>query len=226
MVRSLGLSRGRAVAALGALVVLAVVLVLVLTRDSDGSGSTDATDDPTSGSSGPSATISSTPGDDPSPSDGASTDGPGPDDGADPSGGPTAKPRTVRVPLDATGRASRTVTVKATKYEWVDGQTRVRGETGGPSIRVTLVARNDSGRVVDIGSALVNAYYGPDDTPASPLSAPGGKPFPSTVKPGGTAMGRFVFQMPQREQVRVRIEVYLDDRLTVVNFVGEPGTVM
>ncbi len=223
--KSVDLTRGR-LAALGVVVVVVLVLVFAaLLGDSDVSGTTPSADDP---SAGPSATVSGSPDPDDTPGGGGSSEGPGGtgEGTATPGGGKVPTQRAVRVALDDPGRASKVVTVRATRLEWVKGQSRVRGEVGGPSLRVTVVADNRSGRTVDIGTALVNAYYGADDRPASPLSGPGGKPFPSTLRPNGTAQGRFVFQMPQRGQVPVRIEVFLDNRLTVVNFVGEPASVM
>lgn len=217
-------------AAGGAVVVLLVALLVgvAVSRGDDDPGPTASSDsgassdDPTAGAPSGSASTGT-------PSKRPSSRGPG--SAGDGSGAPGAgetprRPRRVEVALDAPGKASPQVTVRGARYEWVEGKTFVAGERGGPSIRVTLVARNSGDRAVRMPTALVNLYYGDDDTPAPPLMEPGGEPFPATIPARGTARGRFVFQMPQREGVPIRVEVILDNELVEVNFVGRPATVL
>jgi hypothetical protein len=68
------------------------------------------------------------------------------------------------------------------------------GEVAGPAVRVTLSVTNGSSAPVSLDTTTVNAYYGPDATPASPLTSDGSSaPFSGSLAPGATATGVYAF---------------------------------
>ena len=110
-------------------------------------------------------------------------------------------------PFDAVATPEPGVTVAVPSVEDVTGQANVPGEVGGPALRFTVELANGTGKVLDLRTVVVNAYYGPDRTPATSLLKPGGKPFEPEVAAGGSASGAFVFSVPAEFQDQVELEV-------------------
>jgi hypothetical protein len=139
------------------------------------------------------------PGDKPSDDDPADAE---PGGAADPAARETLDP----APFGAEVTPQRGVTVVVPKVEEVTGESNVPGEVGGPALRFTVDVTNGTGKTLDLRTVVVNAYYGPDRTPASPLLKPGGKAFGSEVGDGDTARGVFVFNVPTEFQDEVELE--------------------
>jgi hypothetical protein len=191
------------------LAVAAVVAVVALRSDADptagntpsasptASSGTDAGSDPEASESG--AGDGEQPGDKPSDDDPADAE---PGGAADPAARETLDP----APFGAEVTPQRGVTVVVPKVEEVTGESNVPGEVGGPALRFTVDVTNGTGKTLDLRTVVVNAYYGPDRTPASPLLKPGGKAFGSEVGDGDTARGVFVFNVPTEFQDEVELE--------------------
>ena len=129
---------------------------------------------------------------------------------------PTAEP----VPLDAPAAPTAEVSATITSIEPVIGEANVPGEVGGPSLRVTVTITNETAERLDLTSAVVNLYYGPDRTPAISLLQPGQQDFPTSVDAGRGGEGVFVFRVPPEERGDVLIELDLSVDATVVLFTG------
>jgi hypothetical protein len=206
--------RSGRLAAGGVLALLVVVLVawLVLRGDDDGAeaGSPTGSASPT----GSGASVS-----------GQSTLPTGNPTAPQPSASPpvTRRPSPVRASLGARAKAGSGVAVAVTRIDKVRGTARGVGQTAAPALRFTVEVRNPAKKPVNLDLAVVNAYFGPNDSPASPLSGPGAKALPQTLAGGATARGRYVFAVPVAERGRVRLEFsYSNVRPTVV-FTGSAG---
>ncbi|WP_051681846.1 hypothetical protein [Cellulomonas sp. HZM] len=216
-----------ALAVAAAVVVVALVVVLGKARGDDAA--------PTSPAGSPS-TASATPG----PSSETATSGSTPTTtstatadptsathaGGTPSGKPTSsavpspgstRPAPVETTIGATPEPKPGVTAEVSKIESVEGVAELPGDVGGPSLRVTVTVTNHGSTSLDLSHAVVNLYYGPDRTPADPLSKPGAAPFPDSVRAGGTADSVSVFRVPvdQRDRVFVELDLSLDSHLVV-----------
>jgi hypothetical protein len=111
-------------------------------------------------------------------------------------------PRTAEAALGSgiTGRIAALTSVTATG-------TRA-GEVSGPAVQVDLELTNVSPKELSLDGVAVNAYYGPDKTPASPVlvqSAQGR--FDGALAAGATAKGRYVFSVPSEQRDSVIITV-------------------
>jgi hypothetical protein len=104
--------------------------------------------------------------------------------------------------------------------EEVTGEANVPGEVGGPALRFTVELTNGTGRTLDLRTVVVNAYYGPDRTPATPLLQPGGEAFEPEVAADGSASGVFVFAVPPELQDAVELEVDPGIGASIVIFTG------
>jgi hypothetical protein len=129
---------------------------------------------------------------------------------------PTAEP----VPLASPAAPAPSIQARITSIESVAGEANLPGEVGGPSLRVTVLVSNGTSTALDLTSAVVNAYYGTDRTPAITLQQPGHVEFPASVAPGQDATGVFVFKVPTESRSDVLIELDLSVDATVVLFTG------
>lgn len=143
------------------------------------------------------------------------------------SGEPTAEPAPGASPEPAptvgfgeTATVVPQVTVTLTDVEAVEGEANGPGEVAGPALRFTIRIENTTGAPIDLGTTVVNAYHGTDQTPSAPLSGPDGQPFPAQLDSGGTATGRFVFGVPEGERDIVRATVDYTVGAPVVVFEG------
>lgn len=124
----------------------------------------------------------------------------------------TPAPRTVRPKPAAKGRplTSRVPLEKGasavvTKVETVRSRSELPGEVAAPAVRLTVKATAGD-EAIELSKVVVNAYYGPDRTPAISMSEPGGKPFAGTLAAGRSADGVFVFNVPRAERDQVYVE--------------------
>lgn len=119
--------------------------------------------------------------------------------------------------IDAEVADDSGVTLSLSKVEVVDGEASAPGEISGPAIRVTVEVENGSDDRLSLRYATVNAYYGPDRTPAPPIMQPGGAPLRGDVKAGATARGVYLFSIPSSAHDDVKIGVdYLPGQPTAV----------
>jgi len=206
--------RGLLVAVAAVLVAAAVVVALVVRGADDG-----ADVDP-SGSGSSAATPAPAPGGAATPDDGS--DGTEASEGTDVSEGPAEDPGAREqppVPLDASPVVTDGITLRVESLTAVDGQAALPGEIGGPAVSVTVVVDNASEQPFDLAGTVVNAYSGPELTPANGLST-GTSAFPAEAPAGTTTTATYVFSVPadQRDQVRVTVDTAVD--LPTVVFEG------
>jgi hypothetical protein len=129
-------------------------------------------------------------------------------------------PKPKRVSFGTQATSGRGVHVGVTKIENVKGEAHGVGEIAGPALRFTVQVKNTGNQPVDLDLAVVNAFYGPKNSPAEPLEGPGVVALPQSLKPGATATGRYVFAVPKDKRRHVRVDFrYRVDAPTVV-FVG------
>lgn len=124
------------------------------------------------------------------------------------------------VPIDEPADIEPELTVRVTKLEAVDGEAEGPGEVAGPAVRFTVSITNETGKTIDLSSTVVNAYYGPDQTPASPLSGPGASQFSSSLADGKSDSGAFVFAIPEEERDQVQVTVDYSVDSPIVAFEG------
>lgn len=134
--------------------------------------------------------------------------------------GPVERKKAKPVPLDTEATVAKGVVARVTKVEEVQGEATLPGEVAGDALRVTITIANDTDEALDLSSAIVNLFHGPDDTPATTLSGPGAEPFPVTVAAGAKASGTFVFRVAERG-VPIHVEVDVAADLTIVAFEGD-----
>ncbi|MCU1438797.1 MAG: hypothetical protein JWP66_1884 [Naasia sp.] len=123
-------------------------------------------------------------------------------------------------PLQGTGAVDENVFFTVTNVEAVQGEAVGPGEVAGPSVRFTVVAANNTGASVNLGNTVLNAYYGDDETPASPLSGPGVQAFPTALEPGRQVTGVYVFSIPTDQRGAVRLTVDYSVETPILVFEG------
>jgi hypothetical protein len=112
------------------------------------------------------------------------------------------------------------LTLKITSVASVAGVAIAPGDVSGPSIQVRMLVTNSTSQSVTLSNVVVNAYYGADHKPASPLPKPGGRAFPSVLAAGKSATGVFVFSIPKDLRKLVTISFDYSVKTTVVVFQG------
>jgi len=125
------------------------------------------------------------------------------------------------VPLEQPAAVRTGLTARVSQIEPVEAVANLPGEIGGPALRATVELTNDTAAPVDLTSAVLNAYIGPDARPAVPVLEPGSQPFPVSVAPGERATARGIFTIPvdERSDVRFELDVALGD--VIVLFAGD-----
>jgi hypothetical protein len=214
------------------LAVAAVVAVVALRSDADPAAGGTPSASPTSTSGGdsePDAEQEAEPdAGEPSPDGaGASASAPagdapdaGSDAGTDEAAAPEPRETLDPAPFGAEATPEPGVTVTVPSVEEVTGEANVPGEVGGPALRFTVELTNGTGKVLDLRTVVVNAYYGPDRTPATPLLKPGGRAFEPEVAADGSARGAFVFGVPPELQDQVELEIDAGVGKAIVIFAG------
>ncbi|MBF0688973.1 MAG: hypothetical protein IR158_14555 [Cellulomonas sp.] len=128
---------------------------------------------------------------------------------------------TVTVPIDAVAELAEAVTARLSAVDAVDGEAVQPGEVGGPALRVKVELVNGSAAPLDLRGAVVNLYHGPQQTPATTLTEPGGSPLPHGLEAGATATGAFVFAVPADARDDLRVELDVRAVGPVVLFAGD-----
>lgn len=130
-------------------------------------------------------------------------------------------PTPTEVPLDQPVDPVPGVTVSIASLEAVEGEPRGPGEVAGPALRVGVAIQNSTGEALDLRGAVVNLYYGVDQSPAATVNGPGGAPFPGTVASGESAVSTTIFTVPLAGRGDVRITLDLSASMPTTVFVGQ-----
>ncbi|OIJ23672.1 hypothetical protein UG56_026720 [Nocardioides luteus] len=192
-------------AAVAAVVLVSVAVALVLRQSS---GPADA---------GADSTVAAAPSPTATPSEKGSASDSGSED-AEP-GKPSGDNRAVGLKAEATSAPG--VTARLARIDSVQATASLPGEIGGPALAITVKVKNQTGKKLDLSLGVVNAYYGPERTPAVSVASDGEVPFPASVAAGESAKGVYVFQIPE-EARPVRVELDLGNGADVVVFKGRP----
>lgn len=134
-------------------------------------------------------------------------------------GKPSGDNRAVGLKAEATSAPG--VTARLARIDSVQATASLPGEIGGPALAITVKVKNQTGKKLDLALGVVNAYYGPERTPAVSVASDGEVPFPASVPDGESAEGVYVFQIPE-EARPVRVELDLGNGADVVVFKGRP----
>lgn len=134
-------------------------------------------------------------------------------------GKPSDGKRAVGLKAEATSAPG--VTARLARIDSVQATASLPGEIGGPALAITVKVKNQTGKKLDLALGVVNAYYGPERTPAVSVASDGEVPFPASVADGESAKGVYVFQIPE-EARPVRVELDLGNGADVVVFKGRP----
>lgn len=181
------------VVAVVAAILMIVGAIFALTIGMDGSNPSSA--------GGPTSSPRATP----SPS-GSSSSTPGASASPTPSAAPTIDPDygapvAETVPKDAEGNLGGGFTARLAAIESIEATGTQVGEISGPAAQVDVEVTNGTGADIVLDSVTVNAYYGKDATPASPIASPTGNDgFSGILKPGEKATARFIFTAPKDQQ--------------------------
>ncbi|MDD9348383.1 hypothetical protein [Mumia sp.] len=208
-------------------VVLLVVAVLVLGDDGPEAGTRGEKAEPTATAGAASTTgAEESSGDTPAPDDGGSapsTDEPGSDPGTSVSDGSDGLyPGTLKpVPMSESADMGDGVTATVVRLKDVRASAQGAGEVEGPGVVVVVRVTNDSRKPVQLGDAVVNLNVGRQNQPASPvLGDKRTRPFDGSLAVGGSATGRYVFQLPKPDARRAVVSVSYSGDADIVAFRG------
>ena len=182
-----------------AVLVLGVVAWLALRGDEDPEATGDDQNPSSTSSASPSGTASGSGSADPS----------SPVTDATTPSAPTAPAhpkKPIRKPLGKSADLHNGVTVTITRIESVKGVGRGIGEKSGPALRFTVSVNNDTAKTLSLDLGLLNVYFGAEAAPASPLSGPGARALPSSLKAGQTGTGKYVFGVPTSQRGKIRVD--------------------
>jgi hypothetical protein len=186
-------------AALGVVVVVAVVLAITLSGSDGTSSSKDAAGSTSATGSSGTATGTSAGG-----AAGTASATATPSGVADPNKPPAALPA---VGLDATAAAGTGVTARLTAIDSVQSKAGAPGQVAGPALRVTVRIKNGTNADFSLDGVAVNLSYGKDNTPGSPAEDSSSSPFTGTLPAGDEAEGVYVFSVPKDSRDVVTVEV-------------------
>jgi hypothetical protein len=134
-----------------------------------------------------------------------------------------AIPQPVAAPVafEAKKTVKGGVTATITELAAVQGEAHGIGEIAGPAVRFTVTVVNDTAAPLSLDGALVEVRYGNEEEPASPLSGPDPVAFPSSVAPGASGTGVFVFAVPPEARDKVTIHFNLEAETPIATFAGK-----
>ncbi|MGY1649770.1 hypothetical protein [Geodermatophilus sp. SYSU D01119] len=99
------------------------------------------------------------------------------------------------------------VTATVEDLEAVRGSAQGPGQVAGPAVRVTVRIVNGTDAPLSLDAVAVDVTSGPDATPASPLEDPSAAPFAGTAGPGESAVGVYVFTVPEDRRDALTVAV-------------------
>lgn len=118
------------------------------------------------------------------------------------------EPIAAAVPIDREATFGDAITARIVSVTPMDAKASRAGEVSGSAIRVELQLTNGTGSDIPLNAVTINAYYGVDRLPASPVASdPSVSPFSGTLATGATAKGTYVFTVPQGQQNSVVVTV-------------------
>ncbi len=123
------------------------------------------------------------------------------------------KPREVAHP-------SESLELRVVNVESVTSKVALPEDKIAPALRVSIKVSNTGKKLFDSRFAVINAYYGDAQTPASQFLKPGGRGFPTSIGAGKSATVVYLFDIPRRERGKVDLEVDVAPQLPVTHFVG------
>ncbi|MGK5114686.1 MULTISPECIES: hypothetical protein [unclassified Geodermatophilus] len=195
--------RGLLVAGAAALLVAALVALLLVLGNEDEQSPSSA------------ATATSTPADATVPAPLPTPEPTGPTEDVDEL--PAALPE---VALDEPAAVGNGIVARIAGLEAVDGTAVGPGNIAGPALRITVSIENGTEEPVSLGGVAVNASYGADRTPASPLEDEAQRAFTGLLEPGESADGVYVFSVPADARDRVTVEVGYQAGAPLLLFTG------
>ncbi len=117
------------------------------------------------------------------------------------------------------------VTAQIVGVAAVAGNGQGVGDLDAPAVQVRVKVANDTGEPLSMDSVVVNAYYGADDTPASPLLGdPSADWLRGQLADGRTATGVYLFTVPPDERDQVTITVSYRAGTPIAVFEGSVPT--
>lgn len=215
--------RNVALIAAGAVVVLGLAAAGIWWGVTNGPASSpvaaDSARTPTA-SSAPGASSAPSPSASGAPATGAPATGSTPAPSTVPGAAGAALPQRQPVAMESTTSVVKGVTVAMTKLESVKGEAEGVGEIAGPAIRFTLAFSNAGAAAYPTQGVVVNVYYGKDNTPALPLSKPGGTTLAASVAAGSTASATYIFTVPEDQRGSVIVTVDYQAGAPAIAFQG------
>jgi hypothetical protein len=186
-------------AAVVALVAVVVGLILVTRsgEDKDPTPSASASASTAAGGSGSVASASSS-----SPPSTVA-----PPSAAEPVSGNDLPPSMASVALDKPATGDTGVTARLTAINAIQGTGSGPGNVNGPALRITVSLTNGASQALSLDGVQVTMTYGAEQTPASPLNDPSQAKFGGVLEPGASAVGRYVFSVPEDARDVVTVTV-------------------
>jgi hypothetical protein len=160
------------------------------------------------------STSPSTPSTPASPDASPSTE-PSPSASVDPDFG---EPVADEAPKDGEAVFDDGVAARIERIESITATGSVAGEVSGPAVQVDLALENRSAEAISLDAVTVNAYYGDDRRPASPISQTSSPPFSGSLAAGAVAHGQYVFTVPAELHESVVITISVTPGSPVVVF--------
>jgi hypothetical protein len=120
---------------------------------------------------------------------------------------PDAMPELPAVAPDKPSDNGKGLVTEISRMRAVQGEAVQAGEISGPAVQFTLTLTNRTDAAVDLGLIAVNAYIGPNRTPAGGLVKPGAAPFEGTLAAGKSTTGVYVFTIPEAQRSDVTLTV-------------------
>lgn len=124
------------------------------------------------------------------------------------------------VPLDQTAEFGDEVSAELVDLFAIQAEGQAAGEISGPAIRVTVRLINGTGEPLSLDAVTVAMYFGPDLTPAPPITDPGTVPFSGSLAPGETAEGVYTFSIAENERDDISVTVSYSASSAIVVFSG------
>jgi hypothetical protein len=131
------------------------------------------------------------------------------------------QPVAAPVPLEAKKTVKSGVSATITEIAAVQGVATGIGEVAGPAVRFKVTVVNDTATALSLDGALVDVSYGNDEEPATSLSGPDPVAFPSSVAPGSSGTGVFVFAVPPDTRDKLTIHFSLEAETPIATFAGQ-----
>lgn len=131
------------------------------------------------------------------------------------------QPAAAPVDLRAKKVVKGGVTATIAEMTAVQGVATGIGEIAGPAVRFKVTVVNDSAAALSLDRAVVDLSYGNDEQPAAQLSGPDPVAFPSSVAPGASGVGVFIFAVPLDGRDKVKIHFNLEAETPIATFAGQ-----